>query len=464
MMAPKEPSLRGRIFVPIVIANIAAWLAVLTLNIFGEATIDVWSRANDLKERVAILETCTTEQEAIMTARVIAVLYEWSPDVPILFELWTHDAVWPHQAQRLFFNQKNITFTYPPLVGDPKKITQVVANGKKYNLIRQDGRRWSLRVAIPRPLQPLHEYIAEFGTDSRFLWPLAISFSVLLLALWLAISRGLQPLRTLARRVANRPATDLSPLHFNARYGELKPMATALDAMLLQLKASVEREQTFIEHAGQQLHAPLARITALVQVLANEPDATDKQHAAQQIDEVIARTSHLIQQLLEMARVEGLLVQERQTQDVAQLVRLHLAQMVPAARARHIALALEAPQVLLHCLERNSFQLIFHNVLDNAIRYGRAGGMVEIELKKDGDSLLLSVADDGPGISLDERERVFERFYQRAGHDAFGAGLGLAIVRQAATRMGATVAISDGLQGQGCRFLLRVPGEAQPPK
>ncbi len=448
-----SPSLTGRIFGPIVIANIAAWLVILTINILGEATIDIWHRTSEVQHRGEIIETCATEQEAIMTAKVIAVLYEWSPDVPILFELWSHD------NRRLFFNQKKITFTYSPLMGDPQKVTQVVANGKKYNLIRHDGRRWSLRVAIPQPLQPLHEYIAEFATAPTFLSPLAISFSALLLLLWLAVTRGLMPLRLLTRHVAERPATDLSPLNVAIKNAELKPMAAALDAMMLQLKASVEREQSFIQHAGQQLHMPMAQITALVQILASDASAQDKQLAEQQIDEVIARTSHLIQQLLEMARVDGLPAQDKQMVDVAQLVRLHLAKSIPGARARQIALTLEAAQILPHYMERNSFQLILHNLLDNAIRYGRVGGMVEVELKKDGESLLLSVADDGSGIAVEEREQVFERFYRGAGSDTLGAGLGLAIAREAAKRMGATVEILDGLQGQGCRFLVRVQGE-----
>ena len=441
-----------RIFIPIVLANIAVWLTFLTQNILEEATIDIWQRTSEIDRHIGALETCTTEQEAILVAKVIAAKYEWSPEVPILVELWTKN------NQRLFFNQKKIWFTYPPLIGDPDNITEAVANGKKYNLIRRDGRRWSLRVAIPQPLQPLHEYIAEYAAEPGFTRPLALSFFVLMLALWLAATRGLLPLHLLARRVAERPATDLSPLHFDARYAELKPTVAALDAMLLQLNQSVEREQTFIQHAVQQLRSPMAQITALVQVLASDSDVLEKQRAEQQIDDAIAHISHLIQQLLEMARVEGMLVQDKQVQDIAKLVRQDLAKIVPGARARQIAISLEAQQTLPHCLERNSFQLIFHNLLDNAIRYGREGGMVEVELSTDGDSLLLSVADDGPGIGVEERERVFERFYRGVGDDTFGSGLGLAIVRQAAKRLKATVEIADGLHGRGCRFLVRIPG------
>ena len=66
------------------------------------------------------------------------------------------------------------------------------------------------------------------------------------------------------------------------------------------------------------------------------------------------------------------------------------------ARARQIVISLKAQQTLPHCLRRNSFQLIFHNLLDNAIRYEREGGMVVVELSRDGDSMLLSVTDAGP--------------------------------------------------------------------
>lgn len=459
LRATLHPSLKRRIFVPLFVANIAVWLTVLALNILTEATIDVRGRVGEAQLRSSTLETCTTEQEAIMAARVLAVLYEWSPDVPILFELWSNEAHASQPSRRLFFNQKNLKFSYAPLIGDPNKVTEVIANGKKYNLIRQDGPRWSLRVAIPQPLQPLHEYIVEYGTDREYLSQVATSFFLLTLMLWVAMTRGLLPLQLLAERIAERQESDLSPLKVNAKYAELQPMAQALDALMLQLNASVEREQTFIQHAGQQLQQPLAQIAALVQILASESDASEKQAASEQIDTAIARTSHLIQQLLEMAWVDGVQTQDKQSQDIAELVRLHLAKIIPSARAKQISLSLEAPEHLLHYVERNSLQLILQNLLDNAMRFVRVGGMVEVELTTDGASLVLSVADDGPGIRVEERELVFERFYRGAGNATFGSGLGLAIAQQAAMRMGATLTISSGLQGQGCCFVLRIPGK-----
>lgn len=73
---------------------------------------------------------------------------------------------------------------------------------------------------------------------------------------------------------------------------------------------------------------------------------------------------------------------------------------------------------------------------------------------------MLHVADDGPGISADERELVFERFYRGTGrNDARGSGLGLTIVKQAATRLNGRVQVTPGLDGRGCSFVVEIPGQ-----
>lgn len=76
-------------------------------------------------------------------------------------------------------------------------------------------------------------------------------------------------------------------------------------------------------------------------------------------------------------------------------------------------------------------------------------------LRSDDRELILSFADDGPGIADDQREHIFDRFYRGRGHDTPGSGLGLSIVRQAAARTGGGVRIVDGLHGKGCGLEVR---------
>ena len=491
------PTLMRRIFVTSVMANIVFTMVVLVELILTEATIDTPQRVREAKHSSAILERSGTEAQAIMFVNALASTYEWSPDAPILIELWNR------HGQRLFHETKKMKFAYAPLLGDPQKLTPVVANGHRYNLIRQDGPRWSLRIAIPQPAQPIHEYIVDYANDNVFLTRSAVYFPMVMLALWLAVWRGLLPLRTLQNRIAQREATDLAPLDFDARYGELKPTVAALDSLLLRLRGKVSREQGFIQNVAHELRTPMAGITAHVTMLISATSTPDKQQAERAINAGIERASYLIQQLLDLARVEGMRPLDNTLQDIAQLVRTDLAQMVPGAMRRQIEILLDAPETLMHRLERNTFQLILHNLLDNAIRYGNDGGTVEVTLKKEGGAVWLIVADDGPGIDISERERVFERFYRGQRHavavsatasvfesatasagefltesptesptesatesasasasapgTASGSGLGLALVRQAALRLGGGVELSAGLLGKGCRLTVHIP-------
>jgi DNA-binding response OmpR family regulator len=124
-----------------------------------------------------------------------------------------------------------------------------------------------------------------------------------------------------------------------------------------------------------------------------------------------------------------------------------------ASRVRAVA----RRYALQHTPDVHAFLAVLHNVLDDAIRYSRDGGRLAVELAREPGRLLLTVADDGPGIAAADRQRVFERFHRGAGHVVQGTGLGLAIVRQAARRLGGTVALAAGLDGRGACFTLALP-------
>ena len=241
------------------------------------------------------------------------------------------------------------------------------------------------------------------------------------------------------------------------RYAELQPLATAFDAMLGRLRNHVRRERAFVQDAAHELRTPMAAIAAQAHVLARAPDAVARRRAEEALDHALARTSHLSRQLLELATLDEVDSSEPPTADIADLVRRVLAAAVPQASMRGIELSLDAPDRLVVALDWPVFQSVLSNLLDNAVRYGKDGGCVTVTLQADGATLALLVADDGPGISPASREHVFERFWRGAGHDVPGTGLGLAIVRQAVARMGGSVRVEDGIDGQGVAFRVALP-------
>jgi two-component system sensor histidine kinase QseC len=160
---------------------------------------------------------------------------------------------------------------------------------------------------------------------------------------------------------------------------------------------------------------------------------------------------------LQLAHIGGELDVALAPLDVAKHIARELAALVPSAMQRQIELELDAPDSLITRIERQTFTSILLNLVCNAIRYIDQGGKVNVTLSQQDDHMLLTVTDDGPGIPLDQRELVFERFYRGADHAAQGAGLGLAIVRLACKRLGGNVSLEVGPNGRGCQFLVQLP-------
>jgi len=188
---------------------------------------------------------------------------------------------------------------------------------------------------------------------------------------------------------------------------------------------------------------------------SNNPAERDE--AGRFLDAAIARASHLTHQLLALACLDHDRSRDQRVVDLAQVVREELAAFAAAAGGRQMELSLEAPDRLDAPVEVPVFQSILQNLVDNAIRYGRPCGEIQIELATHKGGWTLAVSDDGPGIQKTERDLVFDRFYRCPGNDMPGTGLGLAIVAQAVSRLGGEVTLGCGKNDKGCRFTVTVP-------
>jgi two-component system, OmpR family, sensor histidine kinase QseC len=334
-----------------------------------------------------------------------------------------------------------------------RPIYQLV-HGQTFEVLEVDTPRWS--ILWGRTLIGVPSFVRVISSD--LLDGMTIAFPILMLTAWLAVSHGMRPLRRLSQAITARGPADLSPVDIVARHAELKPLVMALDDLLMRLRYKVESEQLFVANAAHELRTPLAVITAQAHALAKACTATEQVEAESRLNSAIERASHLIHQLLAVARLQTERSTELGTVDVTLLTQKEMADFVPAALERNIDISLSAPDELPFVLEVHTFRSILQNLTDNAIRYGREGGNVVVELQLREGTLVLSVADDGPGISATERERVFERFYRGAGRDdARGSGLGLTIVKQAATRLNGRIQVSPGLGGRGCCFVVEIP-------
>lgn len=330
--------------------------------------------------------------------------------------------------------------------------------GKSYWTYRQDGRRWSLRLAEPA--------VSRAGLLSFASWELGkqllLGFPLMLLPLWLAVYTGLAPLRRLARRLHGVDLKqDVAPMNLDLRYGELQPLGEAFDALLRRLRQHRARERAFVHEAAHELRTPLAVVAMQAHALVQARDAASRDTAAAALQQAVARSAHLSRQLLDLASLDNDQPAAPGALDLAHYCADRLAEQAGIARGRGIELTLDAPDQMPVHVDTLALHSVLQNLLDNALRYVDAGGRVEVRLRLAPDGPRIDVADNGPGIALADRPLVFERFWRGAGACVSGTGLGLAIVARATERLGGQISVGDGLVrpdgGCGVRFELQLP-------
>jgi len=334
------------------------------------------------------------------------------------------------------------------------QVTLQPVNGRAHWVVVQPAGPWRLVIAEPaEPLAPLLWRLADDIVDK-----LLLALPLVLLPVGLALWTGLAPLRRLTQALAARDPQDLRPLGVIPPHRELRPLAEVFERLLGQLRRKLERERRFVQEAAHELRTPLAAVTTQAHVLARSDAPEDRQRAEAAMVQMLQRASHLSQQLLDLAVLDDEAgPAPGQAVDLVPLLEQALATASETAAARGLELSLDAPETLRAVLPLAAWQSVIHNLLDNALRYVPAGGHIEVTLKHDDTGLTLRVADDGPGLSPEWRERAFDRFWRAPNQQISGSGLGLAIVQQAARRIGARVGVEDGLGGRGIAFVIFWP-------
>jgi two-component system sensor histidine kinase QseC len=213
------------------------------------------------------------------------------------------------------------------------------------------------------------------------------------------------------------------------------------------LQQAFETERRFTSDAAHELRTPLAAIKTQAQVALRSSADEERRRALNQVISGVDRASHLVQQLLTLARIDPTLWVGSELIDLPALASEVLAEIAPMALARDIDLSLEAGLPPAIRGDRAMLGMMLRNLVDNAIKYTPAGGKVEVRLARDGARLNLSVDDSGPGITPEERARVFERFYRQVGTNVPGSGLGLSIVKRIADLHHAEVRLGDAALG-----------------
>lgn len=275
--------------------------------------------------------------------------------------------------------------------------------------------------------------------------PQFIVLPVAVLLVWFGLSRGVAPLNALQQRLRARRPDDLSPIDEGAAPSEVAPLVGAMNELLDRLSANVQAQKRFVADAAHQLKTPLAGLRTQAELALRDASPEEMQASLRQLIMSSERATRLVNQLLLLARAENPHATALEPADLHAIAREQTLLWVPQALCVNTDLGFEGVDAPLIIMGNDMLLAeLLNNLLDNALRYTPAHGHITVRVRHTGSQAILEVEDSGPGISEEDRDRVFDRFYRVLGTQAEGSGLGLAIVREIAQKHNAHVQILEG--------------------
>ncbi len=288
------------------------------------------------------------------------------------------------------------------------------------------------------------------------IWRQALLVAVIALVAAVVIQRGMLPVRRLSGELRARTEGDLKPISAPDTPRELLPLVDATNQVMSRLAHLLDNQKRFVRDTAHQLRTPLAVLKTQVQS-ALHGDLEPGQ-ALREINDTVDRATVLTNQMLALAKVEQLRQQPDAGRiDLAEVVRSMALELSPLIAEKDLDFEIATVPAWVRAHEWMLRELT-RNLLHNAIRHSPVGGSLSVQVRKDAPFATVAIADRGPGIPGELRNRLFQPF--SAGNARTGSGLGLAICHEIVSALGGTIALEDRrVRGQieGLEASVRLP-------
>jgi two-component system OmpR family sensor kinase len=295
-----------------------------------------------------------------------------------------------------------------------------------------------------------------------------VALAVIAVAAWLAIRLGLRPLDRMvdtATRIAEGHITERVPVR--SHDSEVGRLGTALNRMLDRIGdaldawiASEQRMRQFVSDASHELRTPLTAIRGYAELSGRSDDPAQREEAMARVEQAAVRMAALVDDLVLLARLDQGRPLARDPVDLSDVVMDAVADARAVEPGRDIDVI--APVVGTTVVgDRARLRQVVDNLLANVREHTPSPTRVAVTVVGRSDGVMLSVRDDGPGMSREEASRAFDRFWQAPASEAHpqrGTGLGLAIVADIVSAHGGTIDLETS-PGQGVGITIWLPPE-----
>ena len=451
-----RPGLRTRI---VAYFSLATFIGVLILSIVTFA-----ATRNYLVDKA----TTSARDQALANAQLVRTLVGTSrADAgEVVTDLRTQPggyAVLHLGKENLFYAQAPLRFTQSNLPTDFVK--NALAGKSGVQRVDFLGRPYeAVAIAIPAvdatyfEVFPINDVADTLGTIRSILIAAVLAITVVAGVIGFLLSGNvLYPLRRVTEAATTIAEGSLATRLEPESDPELQQLVDSFNGMADAVQERIEREERFASDVSHELRSPITSLGAAVEVLKGRSDELSERNrqALEIIATQVRRFDRTVLDLLELSRLDARAGQENREE-------LHLTALVERIASRHgyasVLVVSDLGDDDIVYLDRRRVERILLNLLDNARDH--AGGASEILISSDDSgNLLLIVDDNGPGVGVSERLRIFERFARgTASRNSVGSGLGLAIVSEHARALGGRAYVDTSPSG-GARFVVVIPGE-----
>ena len=245
-------------------------------------------------------------------------------------------------------------------------------------------------------------------------------------------------------------------------YSETREMSEAYNQMLARMKTLDDSRQEFVSNVSHELKTPITSMKVLADSLLMQEDVPAELYREfmRDIAEEIERENKIINDLLSLVKMDKKAADVNiQSTNINELIELIMKRLRPIAQKRNIELTLDSYKPVIAEVDETKLTLALSNLMENAVKYNKDGGLVRISINTDHKYFYVKVEDNGIGIPKEDQEHIFERFYRvdkSHSREIGGTGLGLAIARSGILMHHGIIKVYSE-EGEGTTFTVRVP-------